>query len=129
MKQSFSLGAEVAFIEGLLNESQARRVVTELAPMPCLLNLATNGATPNWTVKQAQEMGFKIVIFPLAGCTAAVHGMREIYKEILEMGTDVGGMKGMGPRGFFEVVGLERAMEIDRKAGGAAYAAYQNQEI
>ena len=74
-------------------------------------------------------MGFKIVIFPLAGCTAAVHGMREIYNEILEMGTDIGGMKGMGPRGFFEVVGLERAMEIDRKAGGAAYAAYQNKEI
>jgi 2-methylisocitrate lyase-like PEP mutase family enzyme len=125
MKQSYSLGAEVAFVEGLLNEEQARKVVRELHPMPCLLNLATNGSTPNWTVKQAQEMGFKIVIFPLAGAMAAVHGMREAYREILESGTDVQSARGMGPKGFFEVVGLNKAMEIDSKAGGAAYHAYE----
>jgi len=125
MKQSYSLGAEVAFVEGLLNEEQARKVVRELHPMPCLLNLATNGSTPNWTVKQAQEMGFKIVIFPLAGAMTAVHGMREAYREILESGTDVQSARGMGPKGFFEVVGLNKAMEIDSKAGGAAYHAYE----
>ena len=30
-------------------------------------------------------------------------------------------LRGMGPRGFFEVVGLKEAMEIDAQAGGIAY--------
>ena len=72
-------------------------------------------------------MGFKIVIFPLAGSTGAVHGIREAYKEVLEMGTDVKSSRGMGPKGFFEVVGLKKAMEIDIKAGGAAYHAYHKE--
>ena len=72
-------------------------------------------------------MGFKIVIFPLAGATGAVHGIREAYREILEGGTDVESWRGMGPKGFFEVVGLREAMEVDRKAGGAAYHAYQTE--
>ena len=121
MKQVHTLGAEVGFVEGILNESDAKKVVQTLHPMPCLLNLATNGNTPNWTVKQAREMGFRIVIFPCAGMVPVVHALRESYREVMEKGTDVEACRGVGPRGFFEVVGLKEAMEIDAQAGGIAY--------
>ena len=121
MKQVHTLGAEVAFVEGILNESDAKKIVQTLHPMPCLLNLATNGNTPNWTVKQAREMGFRIVIFPCAGMVPVVHALRESYREVMEKGTDVEACRGMGPRGFFEVVGLKEAMEMDAQAGGIAY--------
>jgi 2-methylisocitrate lyase-like PEP mutase family enzyme len=121
MKLAHSVGAEVAFVEGILTAADAKKVVQSLHPMPCLLNLATNGNTPNWTAKEAHEMGFRIVIFPCAGMVPVVHALRESYKEVMERGTDVKACRGMGPRGFFEVVGLKEAMEIDAKAGGVAY--------
>ena len=54
MKEVYILGAEVAVIDGMLNESDVRKIVETLHPMPCLLNLATKGSIPNWTVGQAR---------------------------------------------------------------------------
>jgi 2-methylisocitrate lyase-like PEP mutase family enzyme len=121
MKEAYSIGAEVGFVEGILNAEDARRITREMAPMPMLLNLATNGVTPNWTVEEGKLLGFKIFIFPLAGIFAAVHALRESYREVLETGTDVKACKGMTPREFFNVVGLSEAMEVDRLAGSTDY--------
>lgn len=121
MKQCYKIGAEIAFVEGILTEEDARKITSSLHPMPCLINLATNGNTPNWTVKQCHDMGFRVAIFPCAGFCTVVHALRAAYEEVMEKGTDVNACQGMGPREFFEVVGLKEAMEIDAKAGGVAY--------
>jgi len=123
MKQCYKIGAEIAFVEGILNEHDARKITSALHPMPCLINLATNGNTPNWTVKQCQEMGFRVVIFPCTGFCSVVHALRKAYSEVILEGTDVKACQGMSPKEFFEVVGLKEAMEIDAKAGGIAYNA------
>lgn len=128
MKDAHESGAEIAFVEGIRTEDQARRVVQALHPMPALLNLATNGVTPNFAVAQAREMGFRVVIFPLAGIVPAVHAFRASYREVLEEGTDVKACRGMGPLGFFEVVGMKDAIEIDERAGGKYFVELREQE-
>jgi 2-methylisocitrate lyase-like PEP mutase family enzyme len=125
MKGAFDLGVDVAFVEGITSEEDARRVVKELAPRPVLLNLATNGNTPNWTVTQARAMGFRVVIFPIGGWAAAVHALRAAYREIEEEGTDAKACGGLGPKELFKLVGLDEAMSVDTAAGGTAYAAIQ----
>jgi hypothetical protein len=52
VKEGYKLGTEAAFVEGILNESDAREVAKTLNPMSSQLNLATNGTTLDWTVKQ-----------------------------------------------------------------------------
>ncbi|KAJ7489200.1 Pyruvate/Phosphoenolpyruvate kinase-like domain-containing protein [Mycena latifolia] len=117
-KAALGAGADAAFVEGLRTREDAERAVRELAPAPVLLNLATGGVTPNWTVKEAREMGFKMVIFPCAGMIPATLAVRKAYREIREKGTDVESCAGVGPRGFFEMVGLDEVVAIDAKAGG-----------
>lgn len=95
-------GADIGFVEAPLSKEQALRVVRELSPMPMVLNLPTNGATPNFTNKEAHEMGFRITWHPLAGAMAAVHAMRAAYKDVIEKGTDVETAQGIGPREFFQ---------------------------
>jgi 2-methylisocitrate lyase-like PEP mutase family enzyme len=95
-------GADIGFVEAPLTKEDAVRVVRELAPLPMVLNLPTHGATPNFTNAEAHEMGFKITWHPLSGAVAAVHALREAYREVMVKGTDLATAKGMGPREFFQ---------------------------
>ncbi|KAF7377518.1 RING-type domain-containing protein [Mycena sanguinolenta] len=121
-KAAIEAGADVGFVEGLRTREDAERAVRELAPAPVLLNLATNGVTPNWTVQEAREMGLKLVIFPCAGMIPAALALRAAYREILDKGTDVKSCAGVGPKAFFEMVGLNEVIAIDGKAGGQFHA-------
>ncbi|KAJ7791721.1 carboxyphosphonoenolpyruvate mutase [Mycena olivaceomarginata] len=117
-KAAIDAGADVAFVEGLRTREDAERAVRALAPAPVLLNLATGGVTPNWTVPEAREMGFRLVIFPCAGMIPAALAVRAAYREIRAQGTDVASCAGVGPKGFFEMVGLDEVIAIDTAAGG-----------
>lgn len=111
-KAALGAGADVAFVEGLRTRAEAEEAVRALAPAPVLLNLATGGVTPNWSVAEAKEMGFRLVIFPCAGMIPAALAMRAAYREILAQGTDVKSCAGVGPKAFFEMVGLDEVRRI-----------------
>jgi hypothetical protein len=40
----------------------------------------------------------------------------------METGKDDAAAQGLDPKGFFDVMGLQREMEIDRLAGGVSFA-------
>lgn len=96
-------GADIGFVEAPLSKEDALKVTRELSHLlPMVLNLPTNGATPNFTNKEALEMGFRITWHPLAGAMAAVHALRKAYGDVITKGTDVETAQGMGPREFFQ---------------------------
>ena len=51
-----------------------------------------------------------------------VHAVREAMHLLKKTGTDFSSARGMDPKAFFEVVGLDDVIELDAKAGGSAYA-------
>ena len=120
LRKAVEIGADVAFLEGITSKEEAVRVCRELAPTPVLLNMAHGGLTPTFSVGEAKEMGFRIVIFP----TVALH---EVYKSVTAV---FDRLKGEGVvdydrergdpslREIFGVCGLEQAMQFDRDAGG-----------
>ncbi|EKM82203.1 hypothetical protein AGABI1DRAFT_112288 [Agaricus bisporus var. burnettii JB137-S8] len=123
LKAAIAAGADVAFLEGVRSEDEVLRTVKELAPTPVLLNIVTGGSTPDFTVADATRMGVKIAIFPLISAIPAIHGIREGLAALKRQGTDVLTARNMGPKHFFEVMGLDEAIQIDKEAGGEAYAA------
>ena len=50
-----------------------------------------------------------------------VHAVREAMYSLKKTGTDFTSARGMDPKSFFEVMGLDTAVELDRKAGGSAF--------
>ncbi|KAF5362041.1 hypothetical protein D9756_002729 [Leucocoprinus leucothites] len=121
LKAAVAEGADVAFLEGVRNEEELTRAVRELAPTPIFLNIVTGGSTPDFTVSDAGRLGAKIAIFPLITAAPAIHGMRQGLAALKKHGTDTITAQGMGPKQFFEVLGLDEAMQIDREAGGETY--------
>ncbi|KAG8741490.1 hypothetical protein FRC10_002741 [Ceratobasidium sp. 414] len=120
LQAAAAVGADVAFIEGVKTKVLLEKTVKALEPTPVLVNVISGGLTPSFTTKEAEQMGAKIIIFSLVSCVAAVHGIREAMALLKKTGTDHASAKGMDPRKFFEVVGLDEVIEVDRRAGGTA---------
>ncbi|KAJ7668712.1 Pyruvate/Phosphoenolpyruvate kinase-like domain-containing protein [Mycena polygramma] len=121
LKLASDAGADVCFIEGVKTKQLLELTVAALAPKPVLVNVISGGLTPSFTSHDAESMGAKIIIFSLASCVPMVHAVRAAMKSLRETGTDFSAANGMGPREFFEVMGLHDVVTLDSKAGGSAF--------
>jgi len=121
LKLAADAGADVCFIEGVKTEELLRSTVAALAPKPVLVNVISGGLTPSFTSSEAEAMGAKIIIFSLVSCVAMVHAVRAAMHSLKKTGTDFSSAKGMDPKSFFEVMGLNEVIELDAKAGGSAF--------
>lgn len=79
-------GADFIFIEAFENVDQMKRAVKEVKA-PLMLNLIEGGRTPLVSVKEAEELGFKIVIFPLTALYSAAKAMMDALTILREKGT------------------------------------------
>jgi 2-methylisocitrate lyase-like PEP mutase family enzyme len=122
LQAAVAAGADVAFLEGITSEKEARDVCKHLSPTPVLLNMVDHGATPTWTPQQAKEFGFKMVIFPFASIGPAYSAIRDGLLRIKETGK-TGLDSDFTPKKLFTVVGLDEAARIDAEAGGKSYSA------
>ncbi|ETS86110.1 hypothetical protein PFICI_04135 [Pestalotiopsis fici W106-1] len=112
-------GADMAFLEAIETEEQIKHAVQALAPMPLMINCVSLGKTPWFPPKKLAELG--LAIYPGAAGKTVIHAIRRSYKLLLEKGEDDAATMGLEPRGFFDVMGLQKEMEIDRLAGGNAF--------
>ena len=60
-------------------------------------------------------------VFSLVSCVAMVHGVRAAMHSLKKTGTDFSSAKGMDPKAFFEVMGLNEVVSLDARAGGTAF--------
>lgn len=120
LKAARDIGADVGLLEGFTSKDQARQAVQDLAPWPLLLNMVENGASPVITTKEAEEMGFRIMIFSFASLAPAYLGIRSALERLRNEGV-VETSEAVGPRKLFEVCGLMESMRIDTEAGGDGF--------
>jgi methylisocitrate lyase len=111
-------GADMGILEGFSSKAQARQAVKDLAPWPLCLNSVENGVSPLISVDEAQDMGFRVVIFSFASIAPAYEGIKRTLEWLKEYG--VTGSR-ISPKTIFEVCGLRELMVIDEQAGGAAF--------
>ena len=122
LKGAVELGADVAFLEGVTSVEMGRRVVEDMAPTPCLLNMVPGGVTPDMSVAEAQGVGFRVMIYPCFALEPVYHGVTRAARELKSQGyirNEEEGCKGV--KEIFRVCGLDGCMEFDVKAGGTSY--------
>ncbi|KAJ5612768.1 oxaloacetate acetylhydrolase [Penicillium lagena] len=120
LKAARDLGADCGLLEGLTSKAMAKQVVQDLAPWPLVLNMVENGVGPVITVAEAEEMGFRVMLFSFACSIPAYLGIRTALENLKTRGV-VGTPDGFGPRNLFEACGLGTAMAIDMDAGGIGF--------
>mgnify|MGYP005839676827 CR=1 FL=1 len=83
-------GADIIFVEAPQSEKEMERIAREITQNP-MANMLEQGLTPILPPKRLEEMGFKIVAYPLTLLTAACNAMN-LALQHLEKGTHFSGL-------------------------------------
>lgn len=113
-------GADAVFLEGLASVEEAREICEKMGTVPVLLNTVPGGVTPRLSVKEAKELGFRIMIFPAIALTTVLTSVKEKLLTLQIDGTDYTGKDEMGIKEAFMMCGLNECLQIDKDAGGFA---------
>jgi 2-methylisocitrate lyase-like PEP mutase family enzyme len=123
LRKCIELGVDVAFLEGVTSTDQCQEVCSQLAPTPVLLNSVPGGLTPDMSVEEARQLGFKIIIYPTLAMSPVVEAVSKAYTELRKTGRASLSeeSKRLGVKQIFSLCGLEREVAFDAKAGGKTY--------
>ncbi|KAK8211410.1 hypothetical protein M8818_003377 [Zalaria obscura] len=113
-------GADALFLEAMQSEEEVRKAVKIFEGTPMLLNMVGGGKTPQMSVKEAKEAGFRIMIWPTLLVEAVISPLKNALRILREEGTH-DSCEPIGPRALFEVCGLNELMAFDESVGGKAF--------
>ena len=85
-KAYYEAGADVIFPEALRTEEDFRNFSSQV-DFPLLANMTEFGRTPMFTADEFEDMGYKIVIYPVTSLRIAAKAIENMYEEIAEKGT------------------------------------------
>jgi methylisocitrate lyase len=87
-------GADAIFPEALSTEEEFRRFAAAIEA-PLLANMTEFGRTPYYTVRQFEEWGYRMVLFPVTSLRVAAKAYELVFRDIMEQGTQVGALDRM----------------------------------
>jgi methylisocitrate lyase len=110
-------GADALFVEAPLSIEELEKIAAEL-PGPLVANMIERGVTPQLTRTELEQLGFNLIVCPLAGLFAAAKAARDVLTELKRKETTAGVLDAMVSfDDFNELVGLE-----ERYADEARYS-------
>ena len=112
-------GADVLFLEALQTREQALDV-TRRFDVPLLYNFVETGKSPLLSVSELEELGFKLVIFPISAMLAALRTMTDLMRELRETGTTAHLIadRMVSIQECFDTVGLTDMLALDAEYAG-----------
>ncbi|KAK0273448.1 hypothetical protein LTR35_012198 [Friedmanniomyces endolithicus] len=121
LTKAADIGVDALFFEAIQSEDQCKEVIARLPKIPILLNMVDGGRTPIISNERANEIGFRIVIWPTIALEAVMAAVGKAFQTMKKTGKTPEEPK-MGPAGLFEVCGLKELMAFDEAVGGKAYS-------
>jgi methylisocitrate lyase len=107
-------GAEVIFPEALTSRETFREFARALPGVPLLANMTEFGRTPMITADEFEDLGFKIVIWPVSSLRVANKAQAELYEVLAREGTAESLLPRMQTRAeLYEVIDLHAYEELD----------------
>ena len=87
-------GADALFVEAPQSVEELERIAAEL-PGPLVANMIEHGVTPHLTRSQLRDLGFALIVCPLAGLFAAARAVQDVLTELRERETTAGALDRM----------------------------------
>ena len=105
-------GADVVFIEAPQSMDQLKTIAASF-DVPLLVNMVEGGKTPFLPARELEELGFKLVIFPLSGLFAATRAIQEVSRHLKASGTTSGYDDMVSFVEFEEIIGVQHFRKIE----------------
>jgi len=106
-------GADAVFIEAPESVEEMERIGREI-PGPKVANMVEHGRTPLLTPDELHDLGFDLIVTPLAGLLASAKALEDTYATLREHGTMRGHLRRLMPfEDFNDLVGVERHRDLE----------------
>jgi 2-methylisocitrate lyase-like PEP mutase family enzyme len=110
-------GANASFVEAP-NSLAEMTEIGRRAPGPVVANMIEKGKTPVLPKAKLAELGFHLILYPLAGLFAAAHGLATIYDKIRRDDTTLGAEHElMAFDEFNDLIGVEAKYKLAERYG------------
>jgi 2-methylisocitrate lyase-like PEP mutase family enzyme len=83
----YEAGADIIFVEAPDTIEQLRQITSSLKGMPQVINLVEGGKTPLISLKEAEEIGFKIMLCANTVLRSAIKGITDSLKILKDEGS------------------------------------------
>lgn len=114
------LGDDAGFLEGMTSVGMFKSAVKDLALWLLLLNLVERGTTPMVSMAEVHEIGFRLIIHPLASMAPAYDAIKTGFEKLKQTGRMDHDPK-LTPQYLLDVCGLRDSMAVN-EAGGRSFA-------
>ena len=110
-------GADATFVEAPDSLDQLREIGRR-APKPTVANMIEQGKTPVLEQTQLAELGFDLILYPLAGLYASAHALTTVYDRLRGDGTTSGVRQQlMAFEQFNELIGVDEKYALAQRFG------------
>lgn len=110
-------GANASFVEAPASLEDLT-TIGKRSPWPNVANMIEGGKTPVLPKEQLVELGFQIILYPLAGLFAASRVMDEVFRKLHEQGTTRGEAERLMTFGEFnQLIGVEEKYALAERFG------------
>ncbi len=111
-------GADLLFVEALQSVEEIEIVARELHDIGLVFNWAEGGKTPPLPYEQLAELGFALVLMPIATLLAATAAMRRVLSSIRVAGTPLPVLDELpGFDEFLDLIGLPEVRQLEGRYG------------
>ncbi|MEH2143846.1 isocitrate lyase/PEP mutase family protein [Nostoc sp.] len=108
-------GADILFVEAPQSIEELKAIAAAFPDVPLVANIVEGGKTPEVSVAKLQQLGFKIVFFPLTALLAVTKVMTACFLHLKEQGTTTELPDLVSFQDFQELVGVPEYLQIEQK--------------
>ena len=117
MEEARQAGADASFVEAPGSVTQLEEIGRR-APKPMVANMIEGGKTPILAKQDLVEMGFQLILYPLAGLFAAARAIESIYQKLKDDETTLGREEMlMGFSRFNDLIGVDNKYALAERFG------------
>ncbi len=110
----FKAGVDVVFIEAPQSVDELKRI-SEKIDAPLFANMIEGGKTPFLSRVELEDLGYKLVVYPLSALFAATKAMADVFQKLKDDGTTAGFEPMVSFHEFEEIIGVPRYRELESR--------------
>lgn len=108
-------GADVLFVEAPQSVEELKTIVAAFPDVPLVANIIEGGKTPQLSASELQQLGFKIVFFPVSTLLATTQVMTACLHQLKAQGTTANFKDLVTFKDFQELIGVSKYLQIEQE--------------
>jgi methylisocitrate lyase len=108
-------GADVIFIEAPQSVAELREIAQALPNVPLFANMIQGGKTPVLSKSELEELGFKLIVHPLAGLFAATQALQQCFQHVRSHQTTTGFSTELSFPDFEQIINVPHYRQLEEQ--------------